>query len=114
MGSSAQLNVHLSNECKFEPFKEFLRATEEKLQEQSDSLVRKDQEIGFLRSVVTKLSEKVDELDQKLDTLQDCSARTELDVVDMRRDLTELTVKIIVPTSQHCFLTNVVFFKGKH
>lgn len=68
---------------------------DEKLQDQSEQLKEKDQEINFLRSMVTELSQKVDVLEQKVETLQDTSTRTELDVVDLRRDLDGIMVNYI-------------------
>lgn len=92
VGNEDQLHNHLLTECKLEPFKEFLRLTEDRFQEQTELLQLKDREIGFLRSVITKLSERVDDMDLKLESLQECSARTDLDLVDLRRDVEELAV----------------------
>ena len=62
-GTQEELDEHLKV-CKFEGMKEFLHRTDEKIADLQFSLNTKDQEIGFLRSMLGKLSEKVDNLEK--------------------------------------------------
>lgn len=51
--------------CRFEPLKEFIQRTEERMNEMHISLQQKDQEISFLRSMLGKVAERVEMLDVK-------------------------------------------------
>lgn len=50
--------------CKFESMKEFLQRTDERIADLTFTLGSKDQEIAFLRSMLGKLSEKVETLEK--------------------------------------------------
>lgn len=63
VGTAAELTEHLS-ECRFEVIKGFLHETEKSLAELQATVVQKDQEIGFLRSMLGKLSEKVEMMEK--------------------------------------------------
>ena len=62
-GTQEELEDHLKT-CKFESMKEFLHRTDEKISDLQFSLNSKDQEIGFLRSMLGKLSERVETLER--------------------------------------------------
>lgn len=65
-GTQEELDEHLKV-CKFESLKEFLQRTDEKISDLQFSLNSKDQEIAFLRSMLGKLSEKVEALEKFTD-----------------------------------------------
>lgn len=50
--------------CKYEGMKDFLGHMEEKVGELQESLEEKDQEINFLRSMLGKLSERLENLEK--------------------------------------------------
>lgn len=53
--------------CKFEGLKEFLQQTDDRFHEMQVTLAQKDQDISFLRSMLGKLSEKLDQLEKNLE-----------------------------------------------
>ena len=55
---------HLEKFCKFEGLKGFLGRTEDQITDLQDELKRKDEEIMFLRSMLAKVSEKVERLEK--------------------------------------------------
>ncbi|KAK2184415.1 hypothetical protein NP493_264g02015 [Ridgeia piscesae] len=66
IGTAAELTEHLS-ECRFEAIKGFLHQTEKSLTELQATIIQKDQEIGFLRSMLGKLSEKVEMMEKEFE-----------------------------------------------
>ena len=62
-GTGEDLEGHLET-CKYENVKEFLQRTDEKISELHFNLQQKDQDIGFLRSMLGKLSERVERLEK--------------------------------------------------
>lgn len=62
-GTREDLEEHLK-QCKFENMKEFIQRTEERVSDLQCSLSQKEQEIGFLRTMLGKLSEKLDRLEK--------------------------------------------------
>ena len=62
-GTQDELEDHLKT-CKFESMKEFLHRTDEKISDLQFALNSKDQEVGFLRSMLGKLSERVETLER--------------------------------------------------
>ena len=62
-GTQEELAVHLKL-CKYEGMKDFLGHMEEKMGELQESLEEKDQEINFLRSMLGKLSERLENLEK--------------------------------------------------
>ena len=60
------MTEHL-RECRFEAIKGFLHQTERSLSELQATVVQKDQEIGFLRSMLGKLSEKVEMMEKEFE-----------------------------------------------
>lgn len=70
-GTTAELKGHLES-CLYEKMKEFIKRTETKVSELQQSLQQKDHEIGFLRAMLSKLSEKVEALEKNVeDTMED-------------------------------------------
>lgn len=59
IGTAEGLQMHLQ-ECKYEPIKEFLRQNERRISAMELDLKQKETEIGFLRSMLSKMSERLD------------------------------------------------------
>ncbi len=59
-----ELELHTENECQFEKIKDFLWRTETKINDLQNKVTQKDDEIGFLRSMLGKLSERVEMLEK--------------------------------------------------
>lgn len=66
-GTATELGVHLEEHCPFEGVKDFLWRTESSISELQASLQQKDQEIGFLKSMLGKISERVEILEKNMD-----------------------------------------------
>lgn len=70
-GTACELGDHLKS-CQYEGMKDFIKRTETKVSEMQLSLQQKDHEIGFLRAMLSKLSEKVETLEKTVeDTIED-------------------------------------------
>ncbi|KAI0208594.1 E3 ubiquitin-protein ligase TRAF7 [Lamellibrachia satsuma] len=97
IGTAAELTEHLS-ECKFEAIKGFLHETEKNVGELQATVIQKDQEIGFLRSMLGKLSEKVEMLEKDFDLKLSLMETKHNDLVDevrsdvglLHQDMTDL------------------------
>ena len=63
-GTASELASHLEAQCPFESMKDFLRRTESKISELQASLQQKNQDIDFLRSMMGKLSSRVDAIEK--------------------------------------------------
>lgn len=66
IGNQDTYETHLET-CRFEGLKEFLQQTDDRFHEMHVALAQKDQEIAFLRSMLGKLSEKIDQLEKSLE-----------------------------------------------
>lgn len=66
IGNQDTYETHLET-CKFEGLKEFLQQTDDRFHEMQVAMAQKDQEIAFLRSMLGKLSEKIDQLEKNLE-----------------------------------------------
>uniref|UniRef100_A0A8C9SX86 TNF receptor-associated factor 7 n=1 Tax=Scleropages formosus TaxID=113540 RepID=A0A8C9SX86_SCLFO len=66
IGNQDTYETHLEM-CKFEGLKEFLQQTDDRFHEMQVALAQKDQDIAFLRSMLGKLSEKLDQLEKNLE-----------------------------------------------
>lgn len=66
IGNQDTYETHLEV-CKFEGLKEFLQQTDDRFHEMQVTLAQKDQDISFLRSMLGKLSEKLDQLEKNLE-----------------------------------------------
>ncbi|KAL5017981.1 hypothetical protein ScPMuIL_003703 [Solemya velum] len=66
IGTREDIEDHLKG-CKFDGMKDFLQRTEEKMTDLQFSLNQKDQEIGFLRSMLGKLSERLENLEKSVE-----------------------------------------------
>ena len=66
MGTEGQLSDHMPV-CRYEEMKDYIKRTEGKLSTLQGKIEQKDQEIGFLRSMLGKLSEKVDQMEKTFD-----------------------------------------------
>lgn len=88
-GTQEELQEHLKH-CKFESMKEFLQRTDEKIADIQCTLNSKDQEIAFLRSMLGKLSEKVESLEKatevRVQLLEHNQNKIMEEVVDSRRE----------------------------
>ncbi|XP_045571926.1 E3 ubiquitin-protein ligase TRAF7 [Salmo salar] len=80
--------------CKFEGLKEFLQQTDDRFHEMQVTLSQKDQDIAFLRSMLGKLSEKLDQLEKnlelKFDVLDENQSKLSEDLMEFRRDASML------------------------
>uniref|UniRef100_A0A4W6EB92 E3 ubiquitin-protein ligase TRAF7 n=1 Tax=Lates calcarifer TaxID=8187 RepID=A0A4W6EB92_LATCA len=80
--------------CKFEGLKEFLQQTDDRFHEMQLTLAQKDQDIAFLRSMLGKLSEKLDQLEKnlelKFDVLDENQSKLSEDLMEFRRDASML------------------------
>ncbi|KAJ3601190.1 hypothetical protein NHX12_032163 [Muraenolepis orangiensis] len=72
IGNQDTYETHLEV-CKFEGLKEFLQQTDDRFHEMQLTLSQKDQDIAFLRSMLGKLSEKLDQLEKNLELKFDAS-----------------------------------------
>lgn len=88
-GTQEELDEHLKS-CKFESMKEFLQRTDERIADLTFTLNSKDQEIAFLRSMLGKLSEKVETLEKvtevKVQLLEHNQSKIMDEIVDSRRE----------------------------
>ena len=62
-GTKEQLSQHLEK-CRYEGLKEYLQKTDDHVISLQQDLRRKDEEIEFLRSMLARLSEKLEALDK--------------------------------------------------
>ncbi|XP_013417562.1 E3 ubiquitin-protein ligase TRAF7-like [Lingula anatina] len=84
-GTQDSLEDHLET-CKYESMKEFLQSTGDKISELNYNLGQKEQEIGFLRSMLGKLSEKVDAMEMKIGLLNENQSKMMTEFIDLKRD----------------------------
>ncbi|XP_020862204.1 E3 ubiquitin-protein ligase TRAF7 isoform X7 [Phascolarctos cinereus] len=93
IGNQDTYETHLET-CKFEGLKEFLQQTDDRFHEMHVALAQKDQEIAFLRSMLGKLSEKIDQLEKnlelKFDVLDENQSKLSEDLMEFRRDASML------------------------
>uniref|UniRef100_A0A8K9UH31 E3 ubiquitin-protein ligase TRAF7 n=1 Tax=Oncorhynchus mykiss TaxID=8022 RepID=A0A8K9UH31_ONCMY len=95
IGNQDTYSTHLDL-CKFEGLKEFLQQTDDRFHEMQVTLSQKDQDIAFLRSMLGKLSEKLDQLEKnlelKFDVLDENQSKLSEDLMEFRRDASMLNV----------------------
>ncbi|PIO39029.1 hypothetical protein AB205_0183480, partial [Aquarana catesbeiana] len=93
IGNQDTYETHLET-CKFEGLKEFLQQTDDRFHEMQVAMTQKDQEIAFLRSMLGKLSEKIDQLEKnlelKFDVLDENQSKLSEDLMEFRRDASML------------------------
>ncbi|XP_042171553.1 E3 ubiquitin-protein ligase TRAF7 isoform X3 [Oncorhynchus tshawytscha] len=93
IGNQDTYSTHLDL-CKFEGLKEFLQQTDDRFHEMQVTLSQKDQDIAFLRSMLGKLSEKLDQLEKnlelKFDVLDENQSKLSEDLMEFRRDASML------------------------
>uniref|UniRef100_A0A8D3DW51 E3 ubiquitin-protein ligase TRAF7 n=1 Tax=Scophthalmus maximus TaxID=52904 RepID=A0A8D3DW51_SCOMX len=93
IGNQDTYETHLEV-CKFEGLKEFLQQTDDRFHEMQLTLSQKDQDIAFLRSMLGKLSEKLDQLEKnmelKFDMLDENQSKLSEDLMEFRRDASML------------------------
>ncbi|MGH0142020.1 UNVERIFIED_CONTAM: hypothetical protein FKN15_030019 [Acipenser sinensis] len=93
IGNQDTYETHLEV-CKFEGLKEFLQQTDDRFHEMQLALAQKDQDIAFLRSMLGKLSEKLDQLEKnlelKFDVLDENQSKLSEDLMEFRRDASML------------------------
>uniref|UniRef100_A0A6Q2ZLS3 RING-type domain-containing protein n=1 Tax=Esox lucius TaxID=8010 RepID=A0A6Q2ZLS3_ESOLU len=93
IGNQDTYATHLDT-CKFEGLKEFLQQTDDRFHEMQLTLSQKDQDIAFLRSMLGKLSEKLDQLEKnlelKFDVLDENQSKLSEDLMEFRRDASML------------------------
>uniref|UniRef100_A0A3B3SSJ1 E3 ubiquitin-protein ligase TRAF7 n=1 Tax=Paramormyrops kingsleyae TaxID=1676925 RepID=A0A3B3SSJ1_9TELE len=100
IGNQDTYEAHLEM-CKFEGLKEFLQQTDDRFHEMQVALAQKDQDIAFLRSMLGKLSEKLDQLEKnlelKFDVLDENQSKLGEDLMEFRRDASMLNVSVNTP-----------------
>ncbi|XP_041363927.1 E3 ubiquitin-protein ligase TRAF7-like [Gigantopelta aegis] len=97
IGTQEELEDHLKV-CKFESMKDFLQRTDEKMSDLNFSLNQKDQEIQFLRSMLGKLSEKLETLEKsvdfKLELVEHNQTKIRNELMENRREFVELEAEV--------------------
>ncbi|XP_025081950.1 E3 ubiquitin-protein ligase TRAF7-like [Pomacea canaliculata] len=97
MGTQEDLEDHLKV-CRFEGMKDFLQRVDEKMQDLHLSLSQKDQEIEFLRSMLGRLSERLENLektvDLKLVEVEDNQGKLMNEVLQHRRDVAVINAEV--------------------
>lgn len=96
-GTQEELNIHLKM-CKYEGMKDFLGHMEEKVGELQESLEEKDQEINFLRSMLGKLSERLENLEK--------TAEIKLEIIE--RNQSNLLNEVVENRKERALLINEV------
>ncbi|XP_072029990.1 E3 ubiquitin-protein ligase TRAF7-like isoform X3 [Amphiura filiformis] len=98
VGTQEQVNEHLPN-CRYEGIKEYLQTSEDRIRELGQTISQKDQEIGFLRSMLGKLSERVDRLEKsmelKINYLDENLTRMEKSVVEIDENQRGISEELI-------------------
>ncbi|XP_022101876.1 E3 ubiquitin-protein ligase TRAF7-like isoform X2 [Acanthaster planci] len=86
VGTQEEVSEH-REVCSYEGIKDYLQTSSEKMRELQATIVQKDQEIGFLRSMLGKLSERVDRLEKsmelKINYLDENMSRMEKSLVEL-------------------------------
>ncbi|XP_065065622.1 E3 ubiquitin-protein ligase TRAF7-like isoform X3 [Rhopilema esculentum] len=92
-GTDEQVDSHLKD-CKFEGLKDFLQHTEERMQRTLTLLEEKDQEISFLKSMLAKVTERMDRMEKaveiRVDLLDEGQTKLSSDLLDARRSLNHI------------------------
>ncbi|XP_041473085.1 E3 ubiquitin-protein ligase TRAF7-like [Lytechinus variegatus] len=100
VGTQEQVEAHLSQgQCAYDSIKDFLSASDDKIRELQMTIHQKDQEIGFLRSMLGKLSERVDRLEKsmemKINYMDDNINRVEKTIVDLDENQRTISEELI-------------------
>ncbi|XP_050403849.1 E3 ubiquitin-protein ligase TRAF7 [Patella vulgata] len=89
VGTQEELEDHLKH-CKYESMKEFLQRSDEKMSDMQLTVLQKDQEIEFLRSMLGKLAERLEMLEKsvdiKLELVEHNQSKIMNEVMDNRRE----------------------------
>ncbi|CAL1526297.1 unnamed protein product [Lymnaea stagnalis] len=94
IGTQEELEEHLKS-CRFEGMKEFLQRIDEKVNDLQMHLNQKDQEIEFLRSMLGRLSERLENMEKSVDIKLELVERNQSkimdEILDNRKDISALT-----------------------
>jgi len=97
VGTQKDLDEHLKI-CKFESMKDFLQRTDERMNDLQVHLNQKDQEIEFLRSMLGRLSERLENMeksvDLKLGLVEHNQNKIMEEIIDNQRDMSAMTEEI--------------------
>lgn len=97
VGTQEELDEHLKA-CKFESMKDFLQRTDERINDLQVHLNQKDQEIEFLRSMLGRLSERLENMeksvDLKLGLVEHNQNKIMEEIIDNQRDMSAMTEEI--------------------
>ncbi|XP_046580638.1 LOW QUALITY PROTEIN: E3 ubiquitin-protein ligase TRAF7-like [Haliotis rubra] len=97
LGTQEELEEHMKV-CKFDSMKEFLQRTDERMTDLQFSLNQKDQEIEFLRSMLGKLSERLESLEKSVDLKLGLVERTQNkimnDMIENRREYADVADEV--------------------
>jgi len=92
-GTDEQLEHHITD-CKFEGLKGFLQHTEDRMQQALSKLQEKDQEISFLKSMLAKVTERMDRMEKtveiRIDLLDESQTKLSSDLLEARRSLSHI------------------------
>ncbi|CAB3989876.1 E3 ubiquitin- ligase TRAF7 isoform X1 [Paramuricea clavata] len=92
-GTDTEVKEHL-NTCKFEPMKEFLQHSADQIEELQTELKNKDQEMTFLRSMLVKMTERIERVEKtvdiRLDFLDEGHTKLSSEIMETRRAMTKL------------------------
>ncbi|CAH1794412.1 unnamed protein product [Owenia fusiformis] len=89
-GTQEEFDIHL-HECKFEGMKDFIQRTDDRLTDLAEQVADKDEQIDFLRAILSTLSERFERLEKdnemKLNLLGETNKQITSELVDNRRDI---------------------------
>ncbi|XP_071963692.1 E3 ubiquitin-protein ligase TRAF7-like isoform X1 [Antedon mediterranea] len=98
VGTLEEVSTHLQT-CYYDNIKNFLQNTDDKMRDLQLTIRQKDQEIGFLRSMLGKLSERVDRLEKSLEMkisyLDENQSRMEKLVEDLDENQREMSNEML-------------------
>lgn len=93
VGTTDEVKEHLDS-CKFESMKEFLEHSADQIEELQNELKNKDQELVFLRSMLVKMTERMDRVEKtvdiRLDFLDEGHTKLSSEIVETRKVMSKL------------------------
>ncbi|BFZ17892.1 hypothetical protein BsWGS_20930 [Bradybaena similaris] len=94
VGTQEEFEEHLKT-CRFEGLKDFLQRTEERIVDLQMHLSQKDEEIEFLRSMLGRLSERLENMEKSVDIKLELVERNQSkimeEIMDNRKEISAMT-----------------------